>query len=274
MSSAVDSGTSRQILTRHIFRGIWKNATHPGLPGLVQSVPTGGIGPRPKAYESFALPLSYVGAKRGLSGYNPPTTTSTSSFIPPAADDRPKAGGNRESGTPVRRPHGFPWHSISSTASMKRNNRPFSRTVALSLSSRDPARAIPAFLRSHCPRHPESRRLAQRTVTFTNKAAREMRERIDDLLGGSGATSGLWMGTFHSMGVRILRSPRRGNSPIVGIMPNFAIYDDADQIEYGQAGDYRRRSGSEKDCSAPHALPHLGEPRARCRPRPTSAQPR
>jgi len=67
-------------------------------------------------------------------------------------------------------------------------------------------------------------------VTFTNKAAREMRERIDDLLGGSGATSGLWMGTFHSMGVRILRAHPGVVSDRLGIMPNFAIYDDADQI--------------------------------------------
>src|SRR5680860_70703 len=41
-------------------------------------------------------------------------------------------------------------------------------------------------------------------VTFTNKAANEMRSRINRLL-GDGSTNGLVMGTFHSLGVRILR---------------------------------------------------------------------
>ena len=67
-------------------------------------------------------------------------------------------------------------------------------------------------------------------VTFTNKAAREMRNRIDDLLGEPGATDGLWMGTFHSMGVRILRSHPRAVAEHLGIQPNFAIYDDSDQM--------------------------------------------
>jgi DNA helicase-2/ATP-dependent DNA helicase PcrA len=67
-------------------------------------------------------------------------------------------------------------------------------------------------------------------VTFTNKAAREMRERIDHLLGSSGATTGLWMGTFHSMGVRILRAHPGVVADRLGILPNFLIYDDADQI--------------------------------------------
>src|SRR5215210_2983424 len=42
-------------------------------------------------------------------------------------------------------------------------------------------------------------------VTFTNKAAREMRDRIEQLLGLRGASTGLTMGTFHSLGVRFLR---------------------------------------------------------------------
>jgi DNA helicase-2/ATP-dependent DNA helicase PcrA len=67
-------------------------------------------------------------------------------------------------------------------------------------------------------------------VTFTNKAAREMRDRIDKLLGSPDATSGLWMGTFHSIGVRILRAHPMVVNDALGISPNFAIYDDADQI--------------------------------------------
>jgi DNA helicase II / ATP-dependent DNA helicase PcrA len=60
-------------------------------------------------------------------------------------------------------------------------------------------------------------------VTFTNKAAREMRSRVDALLGGS--TSGMWLGTFHALGARILR--RDGGA--IGIPTTFSIYDEADR---------------------------------------------
>ena len=67
-------------------------------------------------------------------------------------------------------------------------------------------------------------------VTFTNKAAREMRDRIDRLLGG-GAAAGLVMGTFHALGVRILRQNPGLVAERLGLLPNFLIYDDADQLE-------------------------------------------
>ncbi len=67
-------------------------------------------------------------------------------------------------------------------------------------------------------------------VTFTNKAAREMRDRIEKLLGGHGA-DGLVMGTFHAFGVRVLRQNPGVVADRLGILPNFLIYDDADQIE-------------------------------------------
>jgi ATP-dependent DNA helicase UvrD/PcrA len=60
-------------------------------------------------------------------------------------------------------------------------------------------------------------------VTFTNKAAGELKRRLANLVGP--AAAGLWVGTFHSIGVRMLR--RDGAS--VGVAPNFVIYDDADQ---------------------------------------------
>lgn len=61
-------------------------------------------------------------------------------------------------------------------------------------------------------------------VTFTNKAAREMRDRIDSLIGEM--SRGLWMGTFHSISGRMLRE----NGRHIGIDRNFVIYDDDDQI--------------------------------------------
>jgi DNA helicase-2/ATP-dependent DNA helicase PcrA len=67
-------------------------------------------------------------------------------------------------------------------------------------------------------------------VTFTNKAAREMRDRIGRLIGENGA-SGLVMGTFHSLGVRFLRQNPGIVADRLGILPNFLIYDDGDQIE-------------------------------------------
>lgn len=62
-------------------------------------------------------------------------------------------------------------------------------------------------------------------ITFTNKAAREMRERIDGLL-GNGTTESMWVSTFHSMCVRILRR----NIDRIGISKNFSILDSADQL--------------------------------------------
>lgn len=60
-------------------------------------------------------------------------------------------------------------------------------------------------------------------LTFTNKAAREMRERIRPLVGETTAAR-LWMGTFHSIFARILRS----NADRIGFKGNFTIYDTAD----------------------------------------------
>ncbi len=61
-------------------------------------------------------------------------------------------------------------------------------------------------------------------VTFTNKAAREMRERVERLVGS--AVEGLWLGTFHGIANRILRR----HAELVGLKPNFTILDDDDQL--------------------------------------------
>ena len=61
-------------------------------------------------------------------------------------------------------------------------------------------------------------------VTFTNKAAREMRERIGRMIGD--AVEGLWLGTFHSIAARILRR----HAELVDLKPNFTILDTDDQI--------------------------------------------
>src|SRR5271168_2395743 len=68
---------------------------------------------------------------------------------------------------------------------------------------------------------PPSRILA---VTFTNKAAREMRGRVEELVGD--AAKSMWIGTFHSLCARMLRIDGRG----IGLDQNFVIYDDADQL--------------------------------------------
>ncbi|MCC7275200.1 MAG: UvrD-helicase domain-containing protein [Alphaproteobacteria bacterium] len=61
-------------------------------------------------------------------------------------------------------------------------------------------------------------------VTFSNKAAREMRDRVAAMIGA--AVEGLWLGTFHAIAARILR--RHGE--LVGLRSNFTILDTDDQI--------------------------------------------
>ena len=62
-------------------------------------------------------------------------------------------------------------------------------------------------------------------LTFTNKAAREMKKRIADIVGTNEAKN-LWMGTFHSVFARILRS----ESDKLGFPSNFTIYDTQDSV--------------------------------------------
>jgi len=62
-------------------------------------------------------------------------------------------------------------------------------------------------------------------VTFTNKAAREMRERVSAITGG--AIEGMpWLGTFHATGAKMLRS----HAELVGLQSNFTILDTDDQL--------------------------------------------
>jgi DNA helicase-2/ATP-dependent DNA helicase PcrA len=61
-------------------------------------------------------------------------------------------------------------------------------------------------------------------VTFTNKAAREMKERVRALIGDE-ADGMQWLGTFHSIGARILRR----HAELVGLKPSFTILDADDQ---------------------------------------------
>jgi DNA helicase-2/ATP-dependent DNA helicase PcrA len=63
------------------------------------------------------------------------------------------------------------------------------------------------------------------SLTFTNKAAREMKERIAGVVGASEAKN-LWMGTFHSVFARILRS----EADKLGFPSNFTIYDTQDSV--------------------------------------------
>ena len=62
------------------------------------------------------------------------------------------------------------------------------------------------------------------TVTFTNKAANEMRLRVEHMIGTS--IAGWWLGTFHSLAARILRA----NAELVNLKNTFTIIDTDDQI--------------------------------------------
>ena len=61
-------------------------------------------------------------------------------------------------------------------------------------------------------------------VTFTNKAAQEMKERVSNLMGGA-PVEGWWLGTFHSLAARMLRR----HADVVGLSSNFTILDTDDQ---------------------------------------------
>src|SRR5882762_10439303 len=61
-------------------------------------------------------------------------------------------------------------------------------------------------------------------VTFTNKAAEEMRARVETLLGSD--CSRMWVSTFHSLCARLLRR----EAPAIGLSRDFVIYDSSDQL--------------------------------------------
>ena len=74
-------------------------------------------------------------------------------------------------------------------------------------------------------------------VTFTNKAAGEMRERVNNLLAGVALDSSPNVSTFHSFCVRLLR---RDGDPLSKVRPGFtrrfSIYDDEDQLAIIKSG--------------------------------------
>src|SRR4051795_1074258 len=61
-------------------------------------------------------------------------------------------------------------------------------------------------------------------VTFTNKAAQEMRERVQALIGED--ANKVWLSTFHSLCARLLRR----EAPKIGLTRDFVIYDSSDQV--------------------------------------------
>src|SRR5207244_3955010 len=61
-------------------------------------------------------------------------------------------------------------------------------------------------------------------VTFTNKAAEEMRARVEALLGAD--CSRVWLSTFHALCARLLRR----EAPAIGLSRDFVIYDSSDQL--------------------------------------------
>ncbi len=63
------------------------------------------------------------------------------------------------------------------------------------------------------------------SVTFTNKAAKEMRHRVEKLIGPQ--ANSVWLGTFHSIAAKILRQ----NAHLIGLKPDFTIIDTEDQIK-------------------------------------------
>jgi len=99
-----------------------------------------------------------------------------------------------------------------------------------------------AWLAGGCGIPPES----ILAVTFTNKAAGEMRERVEKILGAD--ASGLWVTTFHSACVRILRR----DAGHLGISRGFVIYDESDAL--GTVKEALRRHGLDPKAHDPRRL--------------------
>jgi len=93
-------------------------------------------------------------------------------------------------------------------------------------------------------------------VTFTNKAAREMKERIEGLIGAT-MLSQMWVGTFHATCARILRE--RGDE--IGLEREFVIYDEDDQLKLVREC-FENLGLDEREVSAPqilHRISHAKE---------------
>lgn len=90
--------------------------------------------------------------------------------------------------------------------------------AAISLTEPEIKEILPEFISDPCP---PWRMLA---ITFTNKAAAEIKQRLAAELDDDEAAASIWAGTFHSMCMRILRV----NAEAVGLKPGFSVYDTDD----------------------------------------------
>jgi DNA helicase-2/ATP-dependent DNA helicase PcrA len=94
-------------------------------------------------------------------------------------------------------------------------------------------------------------------ATFTNKAAREMRERLENIVGKP--MDGMWIGTFHSLCARLLRRECRH----VGFENTFSIYDQADQMSLVRKV-LKRLEIDDRSVSPRQILAHLSRFKNRC----------
>ncbi len=177
----------------------WENNAH-------AAAAAAGQAPQPQMPQQPAMPLAW-------------DTPASASAPAPAPAARPEAAAPR----PAWQPPTFPPLDLEGLNPAQREAVETTEGPLLVLAGAGSGKTrVLTYRIAHIVRDLDVRSWRILAITFTNKAAAEMRERLQALL--PGGTRGMWVCTFHAMCVRILRE----DADLLGYTGQFTIYDDDD----------------------------------------------